>query len=76
MAKFSDDVAALKAQADAVVAAHHAALDQLTTALFTRLKPLPALDWMTDAQLQTACSAFASTAITQVVPPVAPGALL
>lgn len=64
---FSDDVRSLSARADAVRTDMGATVTQLATALSTRLRPLAALDWMTDDALQQACQAFAASAIRSFV---------
>lgn len=50
---------------NAIVAAHaevDAIVARLAAALYVRLRPLPALDWLSDDKLQRACRAFAQTA--------------
>jgi hypothetical protein len=64
---FVDDLAAVKAQADTVRAQRDGLVTQMSDALFTRLRPLPAISWMTDAALRNACSMFAQTAVSDQV---------
>lgn len=50
---------------EAITAAHadmDAVVARLAAALYARLRPLPALDWLTDDKLQRSCRAFAQTA--------------
>lgn len=64
---FNTDVQALKTRADTLRADIDATLSQLATALFNRLRPLAALDWLPDADLQQACQAFAGAALRSAV---------
>lgn len=66
---FSDDMQVLKTRADTLRTDMDATLMQLATALYNRLRPLPAIDWMTDAVLLQACQAFAGVAMRSVIPP-------
>lgn len=74
MATFADDIRALKTREAALAADTDVKLTQLTAALVARLRPLAALDWLTDDGLQQASRAFADSAIrtTIAAPPPAP----
>lgn len=64
---FIDDIKAANARLATAQATatteRQAAVDQLTTVLFNRLRPAAALDWATDPVLQEACRAFALSVI-------------
>lgn len=72
---FADDIRALKAREATLAADTDAKLTQLTTALAARLRPLTALDWLTDDGLQQASRAFVDSAIRTAIAAAPPPAV-
>lgn len=72
MTPFIDDIKASKNRLDAAQAAydadHATAVASLRDALFTRLRPLPALGFANDAALNEACAAFADSLARNMLP--------
>lgn len=64
---FLEDIRATTAKLNAAVAAaaveHSAEVQQLSTALFTRVRPVPALIGIDDPLLQEACLAFSESIV-------------